>query len=50
MAAKLKLRRENPCLVPWLAGYFSGRSSALLRQISNFLSLLSISSVFTKSA
>ncbi|MHC8389713.1 hypothetical protein ACYZTM_17145 [Pseudomonas sp. MDT2-39-1] len=21
MTAKLKLRRENPCLVPWLAGY-----------------------------
>jgi hypothetical protein len=49
MAAKLKLRRENPCLVPWLAGYLSGRSSTFFRKISNFLSLLSISSVFAKS-
>jgi len=28
MAAKLKLRRENPHLVPRPPGYLSGRSSA----------------------
>jgi len=50
MAAKLKLRRENTCLVPWAAGYLLGRSSAFFRKISNFLSLLSISSVFAKTA
>ncbi|WP_415758294.1 hypothetical protein [Pseudomonas sp. LT1P18] len=50
MTAKQKLRRENPCLVPWPTGYLSGRSSALFRKISNFLSLLSISSVFAKAA
>ncbi|WP_415772812.1 hypothetical protein [Pseudomonas sp. LB3P38] len=50
MAAKLKLRRENPFLVPWPAGYLSGRSSAFFRKISNFLSLLGISSVFAKAA
>jgi hypothetical protein len=50
MTAKLKLRRENPYLVPWLAGYLLGRSSAFFRKISHFLSSLSISSIFAKTA
>ncbi|WP_141213473.1 MULTISPECIES: hypothetical protein [Pseudomonas] len=48
MAAKQKLRRENPYLVPRLPGYLSGRSSAFFRKISDFPAPLSISSVFVK--
>ena len=48
MAAKQKLRRENPHLVPRPPGYLSGRSSAFNRKISNFTAPLSISSVFAK--
>jgi hypothetical protein len=50
MAAKLKLRRENPCLVPRPHGYLFGRSSALFRKSATLLSLLGISSVFAKTA
>ncbi|WP_157711300.1 hypothetical protein [Pseudomonas sp. PB120] len=50
MAAKLKVRRENPYLVPCPAGYLSGRSSAISRKISDFLSLPGISSFLAKDA
>jgi hypothetical protein len=50
MAAKLKLRRENPCLVPRPHGYLFGRSSALFGKSATLLSLLGISSVFAKAA
>jgi hypothetical protein len=50
MAAKLKLRRENPYLVPWPPGYLLGRSSALFGKSATLLSLLGISSVFAKVA
>ncbi|MFJ2694502.1 hypothetical protein [Pseudomonas sp. NPDC087336] len=46
MTAKLNLRRENPCLVPCLTGYLSGRSSAFARMISHFVLLPGISSFF----
>ncbi|MCK1792117.1 hypothetical protein [Pseudomonas violetae] len=36
MAAKQKLRRENPNLVPQQAGYLSSHSSAIFRKISDF--------------
>jgi len=50
MAAKQKLRRENPYLVPRRTGYLSGRSSAICRKISDFLALMKISSIFNKDA
>ncbi|WP_158242619.1 MULTISPECIES: hypothetical protein [unclassified Pseudomonas] len=50
MAAKLKLRRENPNLVPWSPAYLFGRSSALFGKSATLLSLSGISSVFAKTA
>lgn len=45
MAAKQKLRRENPNLVPRPAGYLSSHSSAMFRKISDFAAPFIISSI-----
>ncbi|MHC8322831.1 hypothetical protein ACYZT4_19430 [Pseudomonas sp. GB2N2] len=50
MTAKLKLRRENPNLVPCRNAYLLARSSAFCQKISDFPVLLNISSVLPKTA
>ncbi|MBN3967468.1 hypothetical protein IMW75_19605 [Pseudomonas gregormendelii] len=50
MAAKQKLRRENPNLVPRPAAYLSIHSSAMFRKISNFAAPLINSPILQQDA
>jgi hypothetical protein len=50
MTAKLKLRSENPHLVPCPAGYLLVHSSAFCRNISDFPALWDISPVLIETA